>query len=88
MYWLETDDDVSELADQLRQGTIFQFPYSFRGGLEADAGFLLMNDDGDIFLAVGNRTKLEMIGLQQVAAVVQEEGEEDEQTDLMDFDMI
>lgn len=85
VYLLQTEDDVSAIADELTQGRLFKFPYSYRGGLEADAGFLVMGEDGDIFLAVGNPTKVEMIGLQQVAAVAEEE---DEETDLMDFDMI
>jgi hypothetical protein len=86
-YLLQTEDDVTALANELTQGKLFKFPYSYRGGLEADAGFLLKGEAGDIFLAVGNPTKVEMIGLQQVAAVAEEEGEGDE-TDLMDFDMI
>ena len=64
-----------------------QVPYSFRGGLEADAGFLLAGADGNIFLAVANPTKIEFVGLQQAAAAAEEEGEEEE-ADLLDFDMI
>lgn len=86
IYQLETEDDTSELLGELKRGTIFSFPYSYRGGLEADAGFLLMNESGNIFLAVGSPTKVEFIGLQQTAVLVDEE--DDEETDLMDFDMI
>ena len=71
----------------LKRGTIFSFSYSYRGGLEADAGFLLMGVDGNLFLAVGEPTNVEFIGLQQTAAIVEEKGEADE-TDPMDFDMI
>ena len=39
------------------------------------------------FLAVGDPTKVEFIGLQQTAAAYDEDDEADE-TDLMDFDMI
>ena len=84
---VQTDDDTSDLMHELQRGTIFTFPYSYRGGLEADTAFLLLGDDGNIFLAVGNRTKVEFIGLQQTATVVDEDGDTDE-TDLMDFDMI
>lgn len=88
VYQLETEDDIGSLVDELQKGTIFSFPYSFRGGLEADAGFLLMGSDGNAFLAVGNPAKVEFIGLQQTAAVMDDEEEEADETDLMDFDMI
>ena len=87
VYQLETDDEMDSLIDDLKRGTIFSFPYSYRGGLEADAGFLLLGEGGDIFLAVGNPTKVEFIGLAQPAAAVEDEDGTDE-TDLMDFDMI
>ena len=87
VYQLETEDEIGSLVEELEKGTIFSFPYSYRGGLEADAGFLLAGDDGNLFLAVGDPTKVEFIGLQQTAAVLDEEDEADE-TDLMDFDMI
>jgi hypothetical protein len=88
MYQLQTEDDASGLWEQLRQGAIFKFPYSFRGGLEADAGFVLMNDQGHVFLAVGSPTTVHYIGLQQAAPVAaEEEAPEEEEAD-MDFDMI
>ena len=82
----EGASELETLRTELARGTIFSFPYSFRGGLEADAGFLLLGDDGNIFLAVGDPTKVEFIGLQQVAVFEEEEG--GDETDLMDFDMI
>lgn len=88
IYQLQTDVDASDLMSELKRGTIFAFPYSYRGGLEADAGFVLLNENGNIFLAVGRPTKVEFIGLQQTAAAVAEEDSETDETDLMDFDMI
>ena len=87
VYQLEAEGGVAALRDELKQGTIFKFPYSYRGGLEADAGFLLSGEDGNLFFAVGNPTKVEFIGLAQVA-VVTDEDPETEEMDLMDFDMI
>lgn len=87
VYQLDTEDDIASLRQELERGTIFSFPYSYRGGLEADTGFLLMGDDGNLFLVVGDPTEVEFIGLAQQAAVVEDEDGVDE-TDLMDFDMI
>jgi len=87
VYHVTSEDDISDLVAELKKGTLFSFPYSYRGGLAADAGFLLMGEEDRIFLLVGSPTKIEFIGLQQVAAV--DEGEEDEdEAESMDFDMI
>ena len=86
-YQLESEDSVETLVDELKRGTIFSFPYSYRGGLEADAGFLLMDSDDNVFLAVGDPTDIEFIGLQQTGVVVEDEDGMGE-TDLIDFDMI
>lgn len=82
------EGDADELLDQLKRGTIFRFPYSFRGGLEADAGFLLANEGGELMMAVGTPTRVEFIGMAAPAASVGESDEADDEADLMDFDMI
>lgn len=87
VYHVTSTDDMADLVKELKKGTLFSFPYSYRGGLAADAGFLLMGEEDKVFLAVGNPTKLEFIGLQQVTAGDADE-EEEEEADSMDFDMI
>lgn len=86
VYQLDCEGELETLRTELKRGTIFSFPYSYRGGLEANAGFLLLGEDGNIFLAVGDPTKVEFIGLQQIAVAEEEAG--GDETDLMDFDMI
>jgi len=89
VYLMESPDDVAELMDRLRDGAIFKFAYSFRGGLEPDAGFLLMGQDGRVYFAVGTPTSIEYVGLQQAAGFVDEDEAADvEEADLTDFDMI
>ncbi|MEO1617674.1 MAG: hypothetical protein AAFV88_17620 [Planctomycetota bacterium] len=86
VYHLAIDELDADLDAELRRGTIFTFPYSYRGGLEADAGFLLLGQDDQLFLAVGNPTQAEMIGMQQPTSV--DEDDVADEMDLMDFDMI
>src|SRR5262249_26849630 len=43
VYALTTDGDTTALQAELKAGKIYKFPYSFRGGLVADVGFLLAN---------------------------------------------
>ncbi|HZN37021.1 MAG TPA: hypothetical protein VFB80_24490 [Pirellulaceae bacterium] len=89
IYQLQSPDDVGPLAAELRQGVIYRFPYSFRGGLEPDQGFLLANAEGELFCAIGKPTKVEFLSLAQAAAAYEEEeaGEEDE-ADAMDFSLM
>ncbi|MEM7782849.1 MAG: hypothetical protein AAF623_05815 [Planctomycetota bacterium] len=89
IYRMEFDDCDSNLIQKLKQGTIFQFPYSYRGGLEADAGFLLMNHADEVFFLVGDRTGVDYKTLQQSAPVAPpEEDSESNEDSLMDFGMI
>jgi len=87
VYQLSSEMDFGAILDELKKGTIFQFPYSFRGGLEPDAGFLLLSADGTPFFAVGSPTKLEFVGFDQSAAITgDDEGGEDEEA--VDFGMM
>ena len=90
-YLMDSEELCEPLMDKLRANTIFKFPYSYRGGLESDAGFLLMNHEGIVFFLVGDPTVVEFVGLQQAAPVATEDS--DAETDsaedgLMDFGMI
>lgn len=86
-YQVSSETDLGPLMAELKKGTIFHFPYSFRGGLEPDAGFLLLAADGTPFVAIGSPTRLEMVGLQQSVGTAEEEpeGEDDES---LDFSMM
>jgi len=89
VYQLDLDQDNQPLIDKLKSGTIFLFDYSFRGGLEADAGIMLINDDEEVFFLVGDKASVSFTGLQQSAPVSTDESAvEDDQSGLMDFGMI
>jgi hypothetical protein len=89
VYQLDTEADTSDLMKELKKGTIFTFPYSFRGGLQPDAGFLLLGADGTLFLAIGTPTKMEFVGLSQAGEVIEETDPEGEEGgDEIDFGMM
>ena len=89
IYQLEIDETSHPLIDKLKSGSIFLFDYSFRGGLEADAGIMLINDEDEIFFLVGDKTSVSFKGLQQSAPVATEEDEATgDDAGLMDFGMI
>ncbi len=81
------EDDNGDLVTKLLGGAIFKFEYSYRGGLEADTGFLMTNEANEIFMLIGDSTSIQPVGLQQAAGAVTEEPDADE-GDLMDFGMI
>jgi hypothetical protein len=90
IYLMESADDARPLCEELQQGTIYRFPYSFRGGLEPDLGFLLANVEGKVFCAIGKPSKVEYLGLAQAAAAVEDEESagDEEDADAMDFSMM
>ncbi|GAB5406908.1 MAG: hypothetical protein Aurels2KO_51390 [Aureliella sp.] len=95
LYTMKADDSDSEgnpayqqIVDALKAGTIFSFDYSFRGGLVADAAFLLANEDGEIMMAVGTRSNVSMIELQASAATEIEVEDSTSDDDTFSFDMI
>jgi hypothetical protein len=88
VYQISSEADLGPLLDELKKGTIFQFPYSFRGGLEPDAGFILMSSEGKPFVAIGSATKLEFVGLEEAAGVTAADDGGEEDDDSLDFNMM
>jgi hypothetical protein len=89
VYKLDVEGDASELVADLRAGTIYTFPFSYRGGLEAQAGFLLLGSDGNLFLAVGTPPAFEFVGLKQAAATVEDDDDaDDDEEGGLDFNMM
>jgi hypothetical protein len=87
IYRLEAEQEPTALISELKKGTIFQFPFSYRGGVEASAGFLLLGSDGHVFLCIGTPTAIEFIGLKHQAVVVDDSETADDE-DLLDFSMV
>jgi hypothetical protein len=89
VYAITTDGALAPLLAELRAGAIYRFPFSWRGGLVADVGFLLANPEGDVFLAVGQPTRIHFLGLDQLPAFDDEEPAADEaEADELDFGMM
>ena len=89
-YVLQPPMGADDLLGELRKGAIYTFPFSYRGGLDPDVGFLLANSEGTPFLAVGRKTRLQFVSLPELAdpdaeAELDEESDDD---DSMDFGMM
>ena len=88
IYRLTADEQNAALLTELQAGTIFQFPFSYRGGLEASAGFLLLGSDGNLFLCVGVPTAIEFVGLKATAPIVAQEELAQDEDDALDFSLV
>jgi hypothetical protein len=72
---------------ELEKGTIFRFPFSYRGGALADAGFVLSGADGNLYLAVATPCALDYAALDTPAAVCDGEDAAEEEEEL-DFSVL
>ena len=82
------ENGLDELLGELKRGTIFRFPYSYRGGLEADVGFMLLSENGDLMMVVGNPAEVRFVGMQSQAPAETLEATSDDGDESLSFDMI
>jgi len=80
------DDELKELRDALSGDNIYQFDFSYRGGVQYDLAFLL-EADKNIFMVVGVPAALEFLKLGQ-AATLDEPEDQDLSVDDLDFDLM
>lgn len=75
------------LLQEMRDGAIYKFPFSYRGGLEADISFVFTDAEDNVWMAVGKPTKVHFIGPEETGAAAPEteDASEDEEDELMDF---
>jgi hypothetical protein len=88
VYQITCETDFGDLTKELQAGKIFRFPFSFRGGLEADAAFLLQSADGTPFLMIGHATKFEFVGFEQPTGIDNPFDEGEPEDESLDFSMM
>lgn len=79
------------LLGALVKGAIFTFPYSFRGGLQADVAFLLAGATGDTFLLVSEPREARFLSLRKATGLVGDDDASDEgadESEELDFAML
>jgi hypothetical protein len=86
VYELRSDAVGAELKKALDAGELFECSYCYRGGYDADALFLLGNEEG-IFALVAQPTNFEFVPRQAPAADVVPD-DADELSDDLDFGMM
>ena len=91
-YALEAEGGIpGSLAATLAEGSIFTFPFSWRGGFDTDPAFLLQSEPGSVWLLIGDPNSIRLVGLQQTAACGPEAEEEPLEVEMgadLDFTML
>ena len=87
VYWLQPyeDGDIKKLLAYLAKGSIYTFPFSYRGGIEHDDAFLIGNGK-DAFVVIGKQANPQFAKLNQAAALTPVEDDEVAEDDLS-FDL-
>ena len=81
------DADISPLKDALSdEESLYTFPFSWRGGIEYDAAWLVGTDD-EVFMITGRQVEFPFIKLNQAAALESNE-EEEISAEEIDFDLL
>ncbi len=91
-YHLDVEALSDSLSKKLKDGTIFKFPFSYRGGIYYDPAFLMADLEGELWMLIGHTSDIEFVGYEQAAicaARAQELGDDDSgDRDSFDFDML
>ena len=92
VYRLKTDTELPKaIIKKLQAGTIYQFGFSYRGGVGYDPAFVLADNDDNIWMMVTTPNDIQSVGLEQAAICYGEsldEDTEDEDADTIDFNML
>ena len=79
--------DLEYLQEHLRSKQMFSFPFSYRGGLEYDAAYILGGEGNDAFMVIGKDSDLQYMKLNQ-AGVLSSNDEEEISADDISFDLM
>lgn len=91
-YLLDAQTDIDAgLVKKLKQGSIYNFPFSYRGGIYFDPAFMLMDGNENLWMLIGHKSDIEYLGFEQAAicaARACDEAEDEDENDAFDFDML
>jgi len=81
------EGDIDYLQQHLASKQMYSFPFSYRGGLDYDAAYILGGDGDDAFMVVGKDSELQYMKLNQ-AGVLSSNEEQDISADDISFDLL
>lgn len=81
------DGDLDYLKQHLDSKHIYSFPFSYRGGLEHDAAYIVGGDKDEAFMIIGKDGDLDYLKLNQ-ASVLESNEEQEISADEISFDLL
>lgn len=91
-YLLSNNTDINpDLHTKLKTGSIYKFPFSYRGGIHYDPAFMLLDEEENLWMLIGHKSDIEYLGFEQAAicaARANDEAEDDDENKAFDFDML
>ncbi len=92
VYRLDAEAFPAELMSELKAGTLFQFGFSYRGGVGYDPAFILGDEDDNVWMMVTRENRVESVGLAQAAVCygenLDEDTDDEDTSDSIDFSML
>jgi hypothetical protein len=88
VYWIQPNEgeSVDLLLQNLKDGRIYSFPFSYRDGIESDEAYLVGNGK-DAFMVIGHQATLEFVKFNQTTTLDSTE-EQEISADDIDFDLL
>jgi len=87
-----TDGFPDAFTDELKSGKLFEFGFSYRGGVGHDPAFIMMDDDDNVWLLITEANDVQFVSLEQAAICAGEalidEVEDGENEASLDFGML
>lgn len=80
------------LLEELNNGTLYQFGFSYRGGVGYDPAFILSDEEENVWMMVTRENLVESVGLEQAAVCkgenLNEDTDDDTESTNIDFSML
>ena len=81
------------MLKRLEDGAVFKIPFSYRGGVDSDIGFIMLGEQGGLWLMIAEKNAVAFVGLDDAALCgrdkVEPDDDEDEaEEDALSFDML
>lgn len=93
VYRLDPEDGIPDaLMAELKDGAVYQFGFSYRGGVGYDPAFVLADEEDNVWMMVASENRIESVGLAQAAVCYGEDLDSDtddqDVSDSIDFGML
>lgn len=90
VYQLDSENisDYEDLVNLLEDGSIYKFEFSYRDGIVRDTAFLIANSENVPFMLLATPANIAFLSFKDASNLDADSTEEDEGSDLLDFESL